>query len=164
MKQNRNPPPQYSRTGKTSEEIVAEARETERLQRLAEILKAPRIPEYTDTPALDYLYALEQNIYEMGINEDTDTEMYAEDSINFRVDNDEGTDYNREMAFVQLGLSGGYFLDLKTGGSAYGVNTPMKDFRNINDAIVFTLFAFSTSALRRFGTATTGTELYGMVG
>lgn len=161
MKQNRNPPPQYSRTGKTSEEIVAEARETERLQKLAEIIGAPRIPKFTDTAALDYLYGLEQNIYEMGINEDTDTERYAEDSINMIVDNDEGTAYNREMAFTQLGLSGGYFLE---EGSAIGVPEPMKDFRNINDAIVFTLFTFSTSALERFGTATTGKELYKMVG
>ena len=163
MKENK-PLPQFSGIGKTSEEIMAEARENERLQRLAEMIGAPRIPKWNDEEALDYLYGLEQNIYEMGIGEDTGEdkiEMYAEDSINMRVDNDEGTDYNREMAFVQLGLSGGYFLE---EGSAYGVTQPMKDFRNINDAITFTLFAFSKSALRRFGIAQTSKDLYSMGG
>lgn len=163
MKEN-NPPPLFSRRGKTREEIVAEARENKRLQRLAEMIGAPRIPEWNDEEALNYLYGLEQNIYEMGADEYTDEdriEMYAEDSINMLTLNDEGTDYNREMAFVQLGLSGGYSLE---EGSAYGVTQPMKDFRNINDAIVFTLFTFSKSALRKFGTARTGTELYRMVG
>ena len=163
MKEN-NPPPLFSRTGKTSEEIVAEARENERLQRLAEMIGAPRIPKWNDEEALNYLYGLEQNIYEMGTDEDRDEdriERYAEDSINMLSINDEGTDYNREMAFVQLGLSGGYFLE---EGSAYGVTQPMKDFRNINDAIVFTLFTFSKSALRKFGIAQTSRDLYSMGG